>query len=311
MTTLSKPLPVPRVVKGRRLHLRDMQRSRVMELKAHWLEKVHLWETQRKGRKTSAKTVRKGLSMAAAIVEQSLHDFPAGDELQRNPFHHLWRTVERREGGRLRPRTAFEVEELNRLFASRLFAEGPDARDPMEVSMYWSYLVGAFTGARLEEIAHLESSDSHELNGRWWMRIEAKSDKERLKTESSFRHVPLHRELLEAGFVAYAAAARQHGWHKLFPWPTADKDSVSGGYGGDAFPLEPPLDGIDRFRILGLKLENVRAAAGRAPEHVTMVLPALALGRSRWGFKRRPSKLPAFLQALAREPLEDTKGAQR
>lgn len=223
METLDAPRPVSPDVRGRRLHLSNVPRSKVMAFKDHWLEVAEQHARTGKGPRMSAKTVRKGLSMLGAVVGTSLHEHPADDKLQLNVFHHLWRKNERKADGVMRPRTAFEVEQLNLVFGSRLYAQGPDPYDPMEVAMYWLMLAGTFTGARLEELAHLEPWDIRDVNGRWWMRIEAKSRTQRVKTAVSLRDVPLHRTLIDAGFVSYALAARKAGWKRLFPWLTETK----------------------------------------------------------------------------------------
>ena len=223
METLEVPLPVTPDVAGRRLHLSDVPRSKVMAFKDHWLEVAQKRAKTGQGPRMSVKTVRKGLSMLAAVVGTSLHEHPADDKLQMNVFHHLWRKNERKADGVMRPRTAFEVEQLNVVFSSRLYAVGPDRYDPMEVAMYWLLLAGTFTGARLEELAHLEPRDIRDVNGRWWMRIEAKSRTQRVKTLVSARDVPLHHRLVDAGFVSYALAARKAGWTRLFPWLTETK----------------------------------------------------------------------------------------
>jgi len=213
-STLSGPPDVEPDAVGRRVHLRELPRSKVVEFKAHWLDE----------QRRDPKTVRKGLSLLAAIVAHALHEHPSDDaQLQSNTFHALWHKAERERGGTVRPRTAFEVEHLNAIFSSRLFMSAAPADGTMEAAMYWCTSLCAFTGARLDELGHLHTDDVTLSDGTWWMRIEAKSDAERVKNASSQRLVPLHDVLLRMGFPQYVERMRASGATRLFPSLKTDK----------------------------------------------------------------------------------------
>jgi len=208
-----KPKVAPEAA-GRRLHLRDVTREKVLAFKSHWLDAEPLHK----------KTIRKGLSLIAALVGAALLSHPATEVQLGNPFHHLWLKHEFDRKGRVRPRTAFEVEQLNKLFSSRLFDTRQGPTDAMEVAMYWCLLLGPFTGARLEELGHLRVNDLRRSPaGIWSLRIEAKNEDERVKTLASERTVPLHDALVRAGFPRYVAAVRAAGFTRLFPCLSKDR----------------------------------------------------------------------------------------
>lgn len=199
---------------GRRLHLRDVSRRRVLEFKAHWLDVDPLHK----------KTIRKGLSLIGAAVGVALQLHPADEVEFGNPFHHLWLKNEFDRKGRARPRTAFEVEQLNTIFASRLFDAQRGPRNPMEVAMFWCLLLGPFSGLRLEELGHLRVNDLRRSpSGIWSLRIEAKNEQEGVKTLASERTVPLHDALVRAGFPRYVECIRAAGYKRVFPCLRKDR----------------------------------------------------------------------------------------
>jgi len=78
---------------------------------------------------------------------------------------------------------------------------------------YWVIMLGAYTGARLGEILQLRKVDllQDDESSRYYLRITR--DAGRVKTENANRRVPLHKKLLEAGFIEFV----QEGGDELFP----------------------------------------------------------------------------------------------
>lgn len=81
---------------------------------------------------------------------------------------------------------------------------------------YWTPLLGAFTGARREEIAGLAPADIVEIDGIPCLSIED-SEQRRIKNISSRRTVPIHSRLIKLGFLEFVARARTEGRSDLFP----------------------------------------------------------------------------------------------
>jgi integrase len=78
---------------------------------------------------------------------------------------------------------------------------------------YWVVLLGAYTGARLGEILQLRKVDllQDDETSRYYIRITQEAG--RVKTENANRRVPLHKKIIEAGFIEFIQGAGE----KLFP----------------------------------------------------------------------------------------------
>lgn len=114
-------------------------------------------------------------------------------------------------------RRAYEVWELNLLYASELYTQGYRPEGQSIDAAYWLPLMGPFVGGRIEELCQLAISDVQSINGVWCLRICNLDEDQKLKNEGSFRRVPLHDELIKCGFLAYAAKVAAAGHRRLFP----------------------------------------------------------------------------------------------
>jgi integrase len=78
-------------------------------------------------------------------------------------------------------------------------------------------LIALYSGMRLGEILQLLKLDVREENGIWYFDVNKGDcdDGKSLKTASSKRRVPLHRVLLDLGFVDYVNSGHQSG--RIFP----------------------------------------------------------------------------------------------
>jgi integrase len=114
-------------------------------------------------------------------------------------------------------RRAYEVSELSALFNSPLYIQGPQTMGQAKESSYWAPLVGPFVGARIEEIAQLRIEDVQQINGVWALRIANLDAEQHLKTDTSYRFVPLHEEIIRCGFLVHWAQMARQGHTRLFP----------------------------------------------------------------------------------------------
>ncbi len=80
------------------------------------------------------------------------------------------------------------------------------ARQPVATIDHWAPLLAAYQGARKEEIGQLTGADVFEEGGVWVMRITDEGDGQKVKNAASFRTIPLHKEVLRAGFHDFAAS---------------------------------------------------------------------------------------------------------
>lgn len=83
---------------------------------------------------------------------------------------------------------------------------------------YWTWLVLTHHPLRLEEACQLMERDVVQQDGLWCLRIaEDERANQQLKTENAERLVPIHRLLLQAGFLAHVERQRHAGVLALFP----------------------------------------------------------------------------------------------
>ena len=103
-------------------------------------------------------------------------------------------------------RDEFNPEQIKRIFAAAIEAK--------ETHHKWGTLIGFYTGARVNEIAQLDTADIVQEDGIWCLRFTDEGQRKRLKSRSSRRIIPIHSRLLELGFLDVVNEA---GTGKLFP----------------------------------------------------------------------------------------------
>lgn len=85
-------------------------------------------------------------------------------------------------------------------------------------SFYWVWLVLAYQPLRLEEACQLMVDNVVEFDGIHCLQIRGDSTaNQHLKNDNAGRLMPIHRILLEAGFLRYAETLRNKGVKALFP----------------------------------------------------------------------------------------------
>ena len=128
---------------------------------------------------------------------------------------------------------AFKPAELVRLFAGaemQAFAADPALHDK-----YWLPMLGLFTGAQVNELCQLNpqvdiGQDAESGVWRLWINADTEADKgvrKSVKTGNA-RPVPIHRVLIELGFVEHVARLKASGAKRLFPSWKPSKGRASG-----------------------------------------------------------------------------------
>jgi integrase len=120
-------------------------------------------------------------------------------------------------------RLMWEAEDLGRLFASPIWtgcqSEGRRSQ-PGNVIIkdhrYWLPLIALFHGTRQEEAAQLGVADIQQDSGIWFLNIHGE-DGNQVKNAQSVRRVPIHRLILELGFLDYVMRAKAEGRAHLWP----------------------------------------------------------------------------------------------
>lgn len=124
-----------------------------------------------------------------------------------------------------RRRRSFEDHELAALCAAPLFTDRAswEARSRISSStIYWLFLIGITTGARLEEIGQARLADVKQAGSIVYLDIDDYSDEvadpqKSVKTEESRRLIPVHERLIALGFLEYCNALRAMGHTQMFP----------------------------------------------------------------------------------------------
>lgn len=111
----------------------------------------------------------------------------------------------------------FSSEEIKKVFLA-IQAEKKYFYDNGHHERYWLPLLGMYTGARVNELAQLSTTDVIIDNGIPALKItSAGDDSKRLKSESARRTIPIHNDLLTLGFLVYVQNTRSSGHARLFP----------------------------------------------------------------------------------------------
>jgi len=114
------------------------------------------------------------------------------------------------------PRTPYSHEELNVIFSSPIYTQGFRMEGGGGEAAAWLPLLALLTGARLEELAQLRVEDikNHPEHGPYLSITVAAG---RIKNEGSIRDVPIHSELIRAGFLREVERLKAAGQVRVFP----------------------------------------------------------------------------------------------
>lgn len=138
-----------------------------------------------------AKTIRDAkIAPVRAILGSAFHN----RMLQSNPAERIIIQAKTKAGERKR---GFTDEEARTVLAAAAVQTNP--------VRHWVPLLGAYSGARVSEICQLRSEDILQIEGIWAMRLVPEAGS--IKTEGSERVVPLHRAVLQGGFLDFAKAS--------------------------------------------------------------------------------------------------------
>jgi integrase len=186
----------------------------------HKLAKLRLPELLKKDlsdfEPRNAQTINKALNLIAGILakaEKDGHfDSAAGWS---NPFYVTF-DISTLEKDHYEP---FSVEELNMLFSSPVFAAGKRPLGGKGDAAFWFPVIALFTGARRTEIAQLKVGDIRSSAGIAFIDFNDEGDDQNLKTASSARSVPIHRDLIACGFLDYVAIREKDAAVSETLWP--------------------------------------------------------------------------------------------
>lgn len=94
---------------------------------------------------------------------------------------------------------------------------------------YWLPILGAYTGARVTELAQLLVDDIKQDGDLWCIAIMEEESWQSVKNKPSKRVIPMHSELVRLGLPEYAAALGKVGHQRLFPMAPVSALNNAGG----------------------------------------------------------------------------------
>lgn len=178
----------------------------------------------------SRKTINKYLSALGGFCSWLT---AATDYLTSNPVDGMYHKLDKSE----RKVLPFSNEQLSSFFRSPIYSGcKSDEEDFLPGDLlvrdyrYWLPLIALYSGARLGEIAQLETADVKQLHGTWVFHITREgSTKKTTKTPGSQRVVPIHPKLIEFGLTELHASRLNAGCERLFPEIECDtRGQISG-----------------------------------------------------------------------------------
>lgn len=114
-------------------------------------------------------------------------------------------------------REPFSEEDLTKIFSHPIFSQ-KKFKNP---AFYWVPIIALYTGMRLEEICQLYCADIYKIDGIYVFDVNDKPNSKgerdkRVKTKNAQRIIPMHKTLVDLGFVSYKKSIEK-GNERLFP----------------------------------------------------------------------------------------------
>ncbi|MBE5187171.1 tyrosine-type recombinase/integrase [Vibrio parahaemolyticus] len=164
------------------------------------------------GRELSHKTLRDYF----AAIKQFMNWCVVQELINFNPFAHV--KLPSKNISSHSQRLRWGEKELTRLFSSRAFKE-------QDSSFQWASKVMVLHGCRPSEACQLRVADIHIDGPIPIISFTDSGEQQHLKNASSKRQVPIHKRLLESGFLDYVKERKQHKKIQLFDFIPRGKDT--------------------------------------------------------------------------------------
>jgi integrase len=180
---------------------------------------VASWVAHRRGaRKNEQSTTKKLANHIKAFFDAMRRAGFYPDDLS-NPAHDVVKFTKKDQDERARTHgwQAFTAEQLRTIFSPANLGR------TREIHTRRAMLIALYTGARVGEIAQLRLSGFRDADGQPVMRIEGE-----LKTDASYRDIPIHPDLVRLGLLDWVLDQRRRGCTRLFPTVKLDGKSGKG-----------------------------------------------------------------------------------
>lgn len=150
-------------------------------------------------------TIKKRMGFLKTIFSKSFRNHL----LKINPFDIEFVKVKR--NGKLR--SPFDTEDLIKIFTSPVFSSGQRGLGCGGEASVWIPILAYATGAREDEICQLRVANLKIESGIYYLEITEEDEEgkavNKLKTVNAVRKVPLHKDVINAGFIEFVTAQKQ------------------------------------------------------------------------------------------------------
>ncbi|MCW9013928.1 MAG: site-specific integrase [Gammaproteobacteria bacterium] len=213
------------------------------------------------GRGLRSKTVNKKITFLCALFNVGINS----GKLVVNPAQRV--PVPKNDS---RHRLPFDRVDLNRIFESPLYTHGQRLGRRVGEASVWIPLLALYQGCRVEELGQLLVEDVQRIDGIYCLVIDdmpgENGQEKRLKNTASRRRLPLHPELVKAGFLLYVEQVKTQGKEKLFPTLRPDRFGKFSAAFSKAFMkyLRKDLEITDPCKVFHSFRHNFRDACREA-----------------------------------------------
>jgi integrase len=116
-----------------------------------------------------------------------------------------------------KPRKPYKLEHLRLIFSQPVFVSGLRPKRGAGEAMYWIPLIALYSGMRLEEIGQLRTKDIRQEDSIWVFSLVEDEGETSLKTGSSERMIPIHKDLISRGLLLERDRQIAAGEARMFP----------------------------------------------------------------------------------------------
>lgn len=132
-------------------------------------------------------------------------------------------------------RKEFRMEQLDNFFNTDWYNKDLEHNLKEEPHKIWIPLILLFSGARLNEISQLYINQIKEKDGVYFFKIKDIEEDQRTKNKSSNRLIPIHKVLIDLGFLNYLEFQKKNNKERLFSELYLTKSKGYGQHFGKIF----------------------------------------------------------------------------
>lgn len=148
----------------------------------------------------SPSTVKTGIRGLSSVLQSAVEN----GIIDINPAHGVTKVLTKRKKKVESDDKGYTDEQLSIIFGSDCFKlDFKLPRADYGAAWFWLPILMYYTGARVEELAQSYAKDVQQADGVYFISLNEDSDDKSLKGVASLRKVPLHKDLIEIGFLKF------------------------------------------------------------------------------------------------------------